>query len=68
MFKLAIEVSYKGNFGLIHASIFLSLWSIKSVYISLGHPVFSHHCVEIALFKLVYVFISNSIKSFLLNV
>ena len=38
MFKLAIEVCFENHFGLIHV-IFLSLWSTKSGYFFLGHPV-----------------------------
>ena len=42
MFKLAIEVCFENYFGLIHA-IFLLLGSTKSVYLLLGHPVYSHN-------------------------
>ena len=38
MFKLAINVCFENQFGLIRA-IFLSLGSSKSVYFFLGHPV-----------------------------
>ena len=45
MFKLAIEVCFENYFGLIHA-IFLLLGSTKSVYFSLGHPVYCMACMK----------------------
>ena len=41
MFKLAIEVCFENNFGLIHGIILL-LGSTKSVYFFLGHPMVYH--------------------------